>query len=380
MRKVLYVQYANSAAFPPLLHSSRMLADADWDVMFLAIQTPGTEALQLSPYRRIEMRQMPHCPPGWRQKVHYIRFSLWVLFWTLRWGPTWIYASDLLSCPAVLVASFLPGVRVLYHEHDSPTPLEHSRFMRMSLAARRALAQKAGICVLPNRIRREVFVREVRRPNRESLVVWNCPSSREVLAPRPAHDGARLHLLYHGTIVPMRIPETMLDAMARLPETVRLSVVGYETIDHAGYVARLRDRALSLGLGERVSFPGPMKRDALLSWCGQFDVGIAFMPNESDDINMRAMAGASNKPFDYLSCGLAVLMTDLPDWRALYVEEGCGLACDPDNPQSIAAALQWFLDHPAELREMGERGRRRIAAEWNYETQFRPVLERMILC
>jgi glycosyltransferase involved in cell wall biosynthesis len=89
------------------------------------------------------------------------------------------------------------------------------------------------------------------------------------------------------------------------------------------------------------------------------------------------MVGASNKPFDYLSSGLALLVSDLPDWRTNYVEMGYGLACDPDDPESIATALRWFLNHQVEMRAMGERGRQRIATEWNYEKEFLPILERI---
>ena len=90
---------------------------------------------------------------------------------------------------------------------------------------------------------------------------------------------------------------------------------------------------------------------------------------------MVNMAGASNKPFDYLACGLALLVSDLPDWRKMFVEPGYGLACNPNDTDSIAAQLRWFLKHPAETREMGERGRQRILTEWNYERQFAAVVE-----
>jgi glycosyltransferase involved in cell wall biosynthesis len=89
------------------------------------------------------------------------------------------------------------------------------------------------------------------------------------------------------------------------------------------------------------------------------------------------MTGASNKPFDYLACGLALLVSDLPEWRALYVDNGYAVAVDPDNAHSIAAALNWLRMHPAEMRAMGERGRQRVFDEWNYETQFAPVLKHL---
>jgi len=382
MQKVLFIQYTNSAAFPPLEHISRILANGGWQALFLSVSAPGLESLRFPPHERIETRQMPYCPPGWRQKTHYAWFTLWSLWWTLCWRPRWVYASDLFSCPAALLMSFVPGVRVVYHEHDSPASSSGSLFVTLSLAARRRLARRAKVCVLPNRRRADKFDREVRKPSsnghRPSMVVWNCPSLEELSAPRPAHDGGDLWVLYHGSIVPPRLPLPVLEALARLPERVRLCVIGYETIGHRGYVGELREAAERLGIGSRVTFPGALAdRKELLAWCRRCDVGLAFMPKVSEDINMLAMVGASNKPFDYLSRGLALLVSDLPDWRATYVETGYGLACDPNEPESIAGALGWFLDHPIEMRAMGERGRRKIAEEWNYENQFSPVLGRM---
>jgi glycosyltransferase involved in cell wall biosynthesis len=159
---------------------------------------------------------------------------------------------------------------------------------------------------------------------------------------------------------------------------VKLCVIGYETIGHRGYVQQLQETASQLGLGNRVKFLGAMPtRQELLEWCRRCDVGLVFMPKNSNNINHETMTGASNKPFDYLACGLALLVSDLPDWRAMYVEPGYGLACDPDDPGSIAMALYWLLDHPHEMRRMGEEGRQKVVAEWNYETQFMPVWQRM---
>jgi spore maturation protein CgeB len=106
-------------------------------------------------------------------------------------------------------------------------------------------------------------------------------------------------------------------------------------------------------------------------------VGLTFVPKASGDINMRHMTGASNKPFDYLSCSLALLVSDLPDWRGLFVAPGYALAVDQDDRDSLAAAVRRLFEHRAEARRMGEKGRQRILAEWNYEAQFAPVLALM---
>jgi len=99
------------------------------------------------------------------------------------------------------------------------------------------------------------------------------------------------------------------------------------------------------------------------------------MPRRSQNIDEQHMVGASNKPFDYMASGVAMLVSDLPEWRATFADNGYGLACDSDDAASIAAAIRWFLEHRDEMRQMGERGRQRVLAEWNYETQFAPVLQ-----
>src|SRR5207247_348205 len=105
------------------------------------------------------------------------------------------------------------------------------------------------------------------------------------------------------------------------------------------------------------------QRQSLLDHCRDARVGLALMPLRSDDVNESAMAGASNKPFDYMACGLALLVSDLPDWCDLFLRPGYGLGCNPEDSDSIAQALQWFFDHPAKTRAMGRRGRQQILAE-----------------
>jgi glycosyltransferase involved in cell wall biosynthesis len=123
-----------------------------------------------------------------------------------------------------------------------------------------------------------------------------------------------------------------------------------------------------------VQFVPAIPRRNLFAIARKHDLGLALMPVESPNPNLRYLLGASNKPFDYLACGLGLLISDLPDWRRAYVEPGYGLTCNPEDPSSVAAAVVWFLEHRAETVAMGERGRQRITTEWNYETQFSPAL------
>lgn len=390
-KRVLYLQYTNPAGYPPLEHSARILADAGWQVRFLGTGAyGGANALRFPPHPRITVRQWRFCPPGGRQKLQYFAFGLWALGTVLGWRPRWVYASDLLACPFGLVLSFLPGVKVLYHEHDSPS--EESRkqnaegenlsafrlsaFQRFLLWTRRRLARRAAVCVLPNEMMVAAY-RQTTERRKPIARVWNCPARGEAEQSTHAQAQTSLRLWYHGSINTQRMPPTVLHAMANLTFRTQLAFAGYETIGRTHYVAEFLAEAERLGVRSHIAYLGPLPRSRLLLECQHSNIGISFVTMGGKGLSQVCLPGGSNKPFDYLACGLALLVSDRPDWRRMFVEPGYGLACNPEDPESIAAALRWFAEHPEETRAMGERGRQRILNEWNYETQFAPVLAAM---
>ncbi len=370
------MQYTNPAAYPPLEHSSQILAENHWDVLFLGTGALGADKLRFDEQKHIRMRRMRFQSPGLRQKLHYALFNLWCLAWFVRWRPDCGYFSELHACPLGLLAT-LAGMRTIFHEHDIPQSNPAGVFARFVSWTRKQLARRATLCVVPNAKRGEHLV-DAAGAMRMPAVVWNCPRSAEAAPQRAGLAEGNLRVLYHGSIVPDRLPMAAIEALAMLPACVTLTVVGYETIGAKGYVDALRVRARELGIGDRLEIAGTLAlRSELIAMCRQHDVGLALMPLESGDPNMESMAGASNKPFDYLACGLALLVSPLPDWEEMFVKPGYGISCDPSSPESVAAALGIFVAQPETTRIMGERGRQRILREWNYEHQFQPVKERI---
>src|SRR5205823_3073968 len=98
-------------------------------------------------------------------------------------------------------------------------------------------------------------------------------------------------------------------------------------------------------------------------------VGLALFERSS----RQPMAGASNKPFDYLACGLALLLPDTAEWSEFYVAAGCARLTNPESAEAIATTVRSLHDVPGLARAIGECGRLRVLHDWNYETQFEPV-------
>jgi glycosyltransferase involved in cell wall biosynthesis len=255
-----------------------------------------------------------------------------------------------------LVASLGALRRVIYHEHDEPLtdPDRHreSAFVRIVRYARMIIARNASLCVIPQAERLREFVKATSRRGPVACV-WNCPRGADASVDRDYTEP--MTVLYHGTIVPDRLPRAVLVALSQLKPRTRLRVVGYETIGHIGYSAELRALCEQLGISERVDFRGPaVTRAELLSWARECHVGLALMPRKHRDVNLTHMAGASNKPFDYMACGLAFVVSDLPAWREMYVNDGFATACDPESVDSLVKALSAFIDDPQMVQTVAQ--------------------------
>jgi glycosyltransferase involved in cell wall biosynthesis len=370
---VLYVQYTDPAAYPPLEHGARLLAEAGCAVRFIGLDVTNRR-MQLAPHPRVAVNLLDGAPPGWRQKVQFLRFVWSAAREARRWRPSWIYASDTLAAPAALMACWLTGARAIYHEHDAPGR-PRSIFMRLARIARRQLLSRASVVVVPSGARARFLDAEAHR----AAIVRNMPLRREVRSPRtPLSEARHLRVFYHGSIVPARLPLSVIDALSELPSGVTLTIAGY---DPAGgtHLDALVDRARLKNVGDRVHVAGLVPtREALLELASSYDVGLAFMPTDTTDSNEQTMVGASNKPFDYLACGLALLVTDVPTWRETYVTPGYGRACVPESSSSMASQLRWLLEHPEERWRMGESGRERVQNDWHYEHEFLPVIGRVM--
>ena len=357
--------------YPPLAHAAAMMAETGIEAAFLAAPYLGMN-LTLTPHPGVTVHRLRPRRRNAVGKLDYLGYLAAAARLAATYRPHIVYASDPLGAGPGMLAAHLSGARLVYHEHDSFNPgAPRSHLSRM----RRAATRRADLIVFPNAERARIATAELGFSADRLRIVWNLPRRGEVQPAGPlAAADAPLIAYYHGSLSPDRLPETLVDGLAALGGRVRLRIAGYEVPGAPGHVGRLVERGRTAAGGPLVEYLGQLPdRNDLLKQAGQAHIGLAFMPRASTDMNMRNMTGASNKPFDYLASGLALLVSDLPDWRDLFVP-AYGRACDPADAGSVTEALAWFADHPVERREMAARGRTRIGADWNYETAFAPIL------
>src|SRR5262249_3345778 len=346
--RVLFIQATNPGAYPPLIHASLLMAEAGWDVTFVSAPI-ACDTLALAPHPHVKIHAIRTRPSHVMNSVSYALYAAAVARIALRFRPNVVYASDPLGAGPGLLAARLADAALVYHEHDSPSPgALHPILARSRAAAARA----ARLIVFPNEDSAQAAQSELRLSDDRLHIVWNVPTRAELaLSAAPAEPP--LVVYYHGSIGPERFPEAVAFAVRRMAGRVRVRIAGYEAPSARGYVRHLVGTDTGAATDNPVEYIGmvPSRADLLMQ-AARAHVGLALMPCQSSDLNMRFMIGASNKPFDYMAAGLALLVSDLPDWKTMFVDPGFGLACDPTDADSLSAALAWFIDHPEARRAM----------------------------
>ena len=73
------------------------------------------------------------------------------------------------------------------------------------------------------------------------------------------------------------------------------------------------------------------------------------------------------KVFETLACGVPAIVTDFPGQRELITDNNCGLVIPQNDASSLARAVAYLRQHPAERAEMGMRGRQIVERQFSWQ-------------
>ena len=152
--------------------------------------------------------------------------------------------------------------------------------------------------------------------------------------------GERITALYHGIVAPTRgLEETIASAPLWNP-SIHLVIRGE---GDPGYVAGLRHLVERVGAGDRVSIEGPVPAAEMVERANaDADIGFFVQPDHSPQKRFTL----PNKFFEYVTAGLALCVSDLPEMAHFVNEHELGVLVPHAAPESIAAALN-SLDRDA---------------------------------
>ena len=378
MKKILYIQFTDPIHWPVIMHGANILGKKNWDILFLGAHNipDSSQRIQMDLNHNIRIKMLAYCAPGLMQKLQYLFYNLWVLFYLYAWKPDVVYVAEKMLCP---VANFIKknsSVILIYNELLCVND-ESDISPKFLINARRKTAKIADLCILPNQPRLNKFINELGDYS-NTIYTHSYPPLDEIksLPIKEKSSQSKLKIFYHGMIGPDRLPLQLFEAIEDLKASVELTIAGVDLSGPTGYSSIIKDLIIKKDLVESVNYIGLIQdRHDLLKACSKADVGLSLVQKSiQNGIEPEFdMAGGAQRPFEHMALGLVPLVTDVKDWHELFVIDGYGFSCNPDDTISIKELLLDLYKRKDELYEIGQKNREKILNDWNYDYEFKKI-------
>lgn len=282
----------------------------------------------------VELVPLPRTLPG----LPWIKSGTFFLWRLRRWLtkekragrlPTWVFVRHV-KLAARLLQSGLP-IPLAYEAHevfaDTAPPKKRAQ---MAVLERQVLVQASRVIAITRQLAQLLNSRYALDRNIPVL-----PSATELPRKKPAKDWSaiRKSIVYAGSLYGWKGVDDLLLAAAYLPEDVTLTIIGGSEKD----IARLKALQPS---GARVEFLGHLPHEAVQSHL--IRACVAILPNRAGSVSAFT---SPLKLFEYMACGCALVVTDLPVFREVLAEDEAAW-CEPENPLAIANAITYWLERP----------------------------------
>jgi glycosyltransferase involved in cell wall biosynthesis len=167
---------------------------------------------------------------------------------------------------------------------------------------------------------------------------------------------------YAGSIASIRGIFEMIEAVSRT--NVQLLLAGKFAY------AQERDRAIKLSGWKSVRELGYLDRVEVSQTLSRTIAGLVVLHPVINYLDALPV-----KMFEYMAAGIPVIASNFPLWQKIIEDNQCGICIDPLNPEDLAKAIQWLIEHPEEAERMGKNGRLAIETKYNWNNESQKLLD-----
>jgi glycosyltransferase involved in cell wall biosynthesis len=206
----------------------------------------------------------------------------------------------------------------------------------------------------------------------QPTVVRNLPYASSVAGPSDLRRLLRMApeaklLVYTGKATFNRGLEEVIDAMASLPPSVHLLVLGnFEPRFKAVLDAKVTEH----GLEGRFHHHGPVPSEEVSRWASSGD--LCLVPIKGVCLSYEYCL--PNKLFEGIQAGLPILATNLVEMRRTLEQYGCGLTYQSGNIGDLRAKILHILGTPG-VSEQLRSNAVKAARQLNWENEKRRLLQ-----
>jgi glycosyltransferase involved in cell wall biosynthesis len=256
--------------------------------------------------------------------------------------PDFYVAEDLQSAWGCLLAAQVHRQPVVYDAHEleseqgDPDPVR--RHFLHSLEQK--LIPRVDYLVVPNESRAAIY-QERYSLRTAPIVIRNCPPFTEVPKSNKLRDVLGLpnsvHIvLYHGALIPYRALDNLIRSAAFFRDGIALVLIGEQGSYYHDVLEPLCHREPA---SNRIFCLPHMSPDEISSYVASADLGVVIYEN----VNLNNYLCAPLKLYEYVMMRVPVAMCEFPELRNFLGQYPVGVMFDPDDPLSIAQAVNNYF-------------------------------------
>jgi len=218
-----------------------------------------------------------------------------------------------------------------------------------------ALAHKACAIVTVSEYNKQFMVEKYCLKPEQIYVAYN---GIQTAMFQPNHKPAgrsALRLVSVGRLVPIKGHDILLEALCRIREQgfeVQLRLIG----DGASR-SDLEAQAQRLNLLDCVEFMGAQAQDMVCQFLNEADVFV--MPSRSEGFAVACL--------EAMAMELPVIASNVTGFPEAITDYVTGILVQSENPELLADAIIWMIQHPEQRLEMGKKGRETVLAKFTRE-------------
>lgn len=370
--------YANPDYFPPTINAAHLLSEY-FDVILIARnQDPphwkypsNVKVHRLGPYTSERKGEQASAVSKLWEYINFVAQARRLLK-----DVSLIYAYNANGyTSAYLCRLFEPQpIPLIYHNHDLNNQLiPLSSLSGWIQRGEQKWVHKANIVVFPSQARASLF-KKITNFNGQLMIVPNFPrkiffKEHQDLKNLILERFKKPQILLQGAISIQNSLLELIDSLTLLDNYIELKLIGPINEEEQDL---MRDFAVQKNVADHVKYFKPVPYNELPSHTWMASIGVCLY--KKIDINHQTMGTASNKIYEYAACGLPVIVSDQPNYREHLAGEIWVRFADPDNPKSIASAVQDILSDFGKYETMCLAARRAFEEKYNYESAFYPLL------
>lgn len=177
----------------------------------------------------------------------------------------------------------------------------------------------------------------------------------------------KFEVLTHGKFYEGRGYEAFVYTASLLSEykDIKLIIRGFGPLED-----KLHKLANEINVGNNLVFDPPVLVTEMVPYAARSHVGVAI----TEPININFTYTVSNKLFEYISAGLPVIMSDVPEHTYLNEKYNFGIILEENTPEYLSQAIIKLYENKSLYNTLAQNAKQ-TAKVLNWESEFKKMID-----